>query len=132
VKFTIEIYASASDVSGAPLHRTTISVINPLRAQKEAHHLLAAWKKRGAKSVRVLNRHGETLFISSASRAARTRPTPSSAAGVSRRCGWELRRATGRLLRARLWAIWTKGPKRRKNPTKSMKAKPTKLQHSWE
>ena len=62
MKFTIEIYASASDVSGTPLHRMTISAINPHRAQKEAQHLLAVWKQRGAKSVRVLNRHEETLY----------------------------------------------------------------------
>jgi hypothetical protein len=62
VKFTIEIYASASDVSGTLLHRTTVFAISPIGARKRAQHLLAVWKQRGAKSVRVLNRHEETLY----------------------------------------------------------------------
>jgi hypothetical protein len=59
VKFTIEIHRADNDGAQTVLHRTSISVLNPLGARKEASHLLSASKKRGAKSARVLNEQDE-------------------------------------------------------------------------
>jgi hypothetical protein len=62
VKFTIEIYATANDESGEPLHRASVSAISPLGARKEARRLLIVWKKRGANGGRVLNGQGQTVY----------------------------------------------------------------------
>jgi hypothetical protein len=55
VTFTIKIYTTTSDGLETLVHETTISAISPLGARKEAHRLLAAWKKRGANSATHLN-----------------------------------------------------------------------------
>ena len=60
--FTIKIYATTSDGLETLVHETTISTISPLGARKEAHRLLAAWKKRGAKSASVLNGQAQALY----------------------------------------------------------------------
>jgi hypothetical protein len=60
VKFTIEIYAN--DGLDSLLYRTTVSAITPLGARKDAHRLLAEWKRRGAKSARVLNAKADTIY----------------------------------------------------------------------
>ncbi len=60
--FTIKIYAATSDGLETLVHETTISVISPHGARKEAHRLLTAWKKRGANSARVLNGQAQALY----------------------------------------------------------------------
>lgn len=62
MRFSVEIYKSVNDDPGALLHRTTITAITPLAARKQAHHLLALWKKRGAQSASVLNEQVEVLY----------------------------------------------------------------------
>jgi hypothetical protein len=56
VKFTIEIYGAADAI-----YRATVSKITPFGARKEARRLFSDWERRGAKSARVLNPHGETV-----------------------------------------------------------------------
>jgi hypothetical protein len=62
LKFTIEIYATADDGSEELLHRTMIAALTPLGARKEAGQLLAAWKKRKANTVQVLNVMGQRVY----------------------------------------------------------------------
>jgi hypothetical protein len=62
VKFTIEIYATASDGSETVLHRTTITAISPLLARKKTRRLLIGWKTRKATGARLLNAQGERLW----------------------------------------------------------------------
>jgi len=62
VTFTIRIYAATSDGLETLLHETTVSAISPLGARKEAHRLLAAWKKRGANGASVLNGQAQALY----------------------------------------------------------------------
>ena len=62
MKFTIEIYATADDGAETLLHRTTVSAITPLGARKDARYLLSDWKRRGAKSARVMNVRAETIY----------------------------------------------------------------------
>jgi hypothetical protein len=59
LKFTIEIYTTATDGSEWILHRTTISAVNPLAAPKEANYLFAARKK--AIGARILNADGAVI-----------------------------------------------------------------------
>jgi hypothetical protein len=60
VKFTIEIYTTATDGTEAVLLRTTIAALSPLAARKEASRLLKARKK--ARAARVLNTQGEVVY----------------------------------------------------------------------
>jgi len=60
--FTIKIYVITSGASETLVHETTISAISPLGARKEAHRLLAVWKKRGANSASVLNGQAQALY----------------------------------------------------------------------
>jgi glucosamine 6-phosphate synthetase-like amidotransferase/phosphosugar isomerase protein len=62
LKFIVEICATADDGAEIVVHRTTVAAISPRGARKEAYHLLTIWKRRKAKSIRVLNAQGETLF----------------------------------------------------------------------
>lgn len=63
MRFTIEIYAT-SDSSGPVIHRESVSSISPLGARKQAQRSFAEWEKRGAKSFRLVNVRGETLYKS--------------------------------------------------------------------
>ena len=62
MKFTIEIYGANDDGLESLLNRTTVSAIAPLGARKDAHRLLAEWKRRGATTAHVLNAKGDTIY----------------------------------------------------------------------
>jgi hypothetical protein len=62
LKFTIEIYGTTGNGLESLLHRTTVIAITPLVARKDAHRLLAEWKRRGAKGARVLNATADTIY----------------------------------------------------------------------
>jgi hypothetical protein len=60
MKFTIELYATATDGSETLLYRVTISALNPAAAQKQAAYLLSK-RKKGA-GARVLNAQSEIIY----------------------------------------------------------------------
>jgi hypothetical protein len=62
VRFTIEVYSTDADKADKVFHRTSVTTINPAGARKEAIRLLAAWEKRNAKGVRVINDARELIY----------------------------------------------------------------------
>ena len=75
MKFTIEIYGANDDGLESLLNRTTVSAIAPLGARKDAHRLLAEWKRRGATTARVLNAKGDTIYKLTSKAASSDTPT---------------------------------------------------------
>lgn len=63
MKFTIEVVRAAEGGREQVLHRSTVDEISPRRAKAKADQLVKIWGSRGPASVRVLNHHGEELYI---------------------------------------------------------------------
>lgn len=63
--FTIEVIRSSQSGSEEVLQRAKVDEISPKRARTKAEQLFTTWRNRGATSVRVLNPHGETLYVTS-------------------------------------------------------------------